>query len=629
MSGLNVKHKDIPIYAKHLVLWGVALIVAICCAAAIFLQRYSEFIADKTESKELTTFSSDSLADYDPYLYSKNYLAVAESGGFEVDLDEVTRSAFCEFVLEGEYTVEYYKGKNLVASGLIANDSETVVYNSADARKKVVFVPDGAVEAGYDRVVLRPYSGSVFTLCYFHTLDYLDDSVVLQAYEGHTHYAAYFNAGAGSQYDVPGLFAFLADWDTDTIHLQLESATSELDMELIDVENEQGEVLAEFPENSVLAKVVNGDVYLAEYSLPLIADSYEVYDVYVRYRYEGASEVKLQKVNPFVQDNEEVYESTEIRTLDNMAVFDNLAEVNGQVYFTEEYVVLDQSLFIPKGLEFVILAGQTIDFHNDAFIISRSPISVEGTEDNPVLITSTDDSENSGIAVLQASERSTCSYMVCDNLGELSSGVYHLTGAVTFYESDVDFYDCQFLNNRSEDGLNTVRCDITVNDCTFKNTYQDAFDSDFCTGTFTGCYFESTGNDAFDVSTSEFTLINTTFSNISDKAVSVGEASTVTIETMYAQDVQTGIGAKDSSVVTASNVTIENALIGFCAYQKKPEYGASTITVDGYSLEGSIDFDYLIEEDDTLIVNGEQWFASQKKKQALIIERLINEEPIN
>jgi len=164
MSGLNVKHKDIPVYVKHLVLWGTALIITVCCVAVIFLQKYSEFLADKTENKELTTFSSDALADYDPYLYNKNYLAVAESGGFEIELSEVTHSAFCEFVLEGEYTVEYYNGKELTASGLIADDSETIVCNSADARKKVVPVPDGAVDAGYDRIVLLPYSGSVFTL---------------------------------------------------------------------------------------------------------------------------------------------------------------------------------------------------------------------------------------------------------------------------------------------------------------------------------------------------------------------------------------------------------------------------------------------------------------------------------
>jgi len=629
MKKITVDNRNMPPFLKHAVLWGTALVIVIGCAAALFLSKYAAYVG----TVGFTEYAADALAEYDPYVYQKEYLAVSDSKGFVIDLPDVSHAPLYEIVLEGNYTVKYYQGTQYLAKDDISDDNQAITCNATDERKKIVDVPAAAVKAGYDRIELLPYSGSLFTLSYFHALNTLDENVVLQETEAHQVTNAYHNSTVGSQYDVQGLYAFLADWDETTLHLQLESATSELNIQLIDVENGDGALLAEFPADSVLAKIDidtfdKDHVTLAEYSLPLAASSYEPYDVYVRYRYEGADEIKTQMVEPFVQINEDVYNGTLIRTQDNMASFDNLVLEDGRAYFTGDYIVLTQPLFIPKGTDFVIKAGQTIDFHENAFIFIRSAIYVEGTADAPVLITTTDDSLYSGIAILQASERSTCSYMTCDNLGELSTGIYHLTGAMTFYESDVDFYYCNFQNNRSEDGLNTVRSDITVNNCTFENTYQDAYDSDFCTGEFNGCCFNGTGNDGFDVSTSQFTVSDTSFYNIGDKAISAGEASTVTVVNMYAQDVQTGIGAKDSSVVVATNVTVKDAFIGFCEYQKKPEFGPCSITVTGYSLEGDIDFNYLIEEPDTLIVDGERWVASQKKKQALIIEKMINEEPI-
>ena len=629
MNKYNAGYKSIPDCIKHTILWGVAFIVLLCYAVGLFLLDYKDY----TINSKYTCFSADMLVDYDPYVYHKNYLAVAESNGFVIDLPQISHSIFYEIVLEGEYIINYYNGAQLLSESSTTADNDMIISNNADRRKKVVSVPVEVAEAGYDKIVLSPSSGLVFSLSYFCELNNMDENIVLLETAAHQVISAHAENNEGSQRDVQGLFAFLADWNEDAIHLQLESATSELNIRLLDVENEQGMVLAEFPENSVLSKA-NLEVFdqnhitLETYSLPLIAYTYEPYNVYVHYQYEDDDAIMVQKVNPFIQIDEDVYYGTDIRTQDNMSMFSNLVQEGDIVYFAGKDIVLFQPLFIPEGLEFVLKAGQTIDLRNNAFILTRSAVFAEGTTDTPVLITSSDDSPYSGIAVLQAEKRSVCSYLICDNLGELSSGIYHLTGAVTFYESDADLYNCDFLNNRSEDALNTIRSDITVQNCTFVNTYQDAFDSDFCTAVFVGCYFETTGNDGIDVSTSEVVITDTTFLNINDKAISAGEASKVTVENIYAQDVQIGIGVKDSSIVEVRNITVQNALIAFCSYQKKSEYGPCVITVDGYLLDGKIDFKYLIEDADTLTVNGERWIASQNKKQALIIEKMINEEPL-
>ncbi len=629
------KEKQISISAKLIIVLGIAIFLAVCCLAVLFVKDHISYVSNRADDSEYTHFTAEMLSEYNPYGYSKNYLAVSESKGFSIELFEPTNVNMFEIVIEGQYNLEYYLGHELIGEDRLFEDNERIICNQEDLRKKVMKVPDQVACTGFDRIIFEPYAGNGFSLSYFSLLKSIEDNAVLQQTEEMQVTRAYLGTGTGSQYDVQGMFAYLKNWDESKINLQLESATTKLDMELLRIENEAGDVLTEFPEESTLPKAVlidsdntNNTLLYKEYSLPLMTHEYFPDDVYICYRYEKGNEIKRQKVNPFAQINEEIYQGTQIRTQDNMSSFLNLRQENGKVFFTDDYVVLDKALFIPKGFTFVIKEGQTIDLHNDAFIISRSALVVEGNKQRSAKITTSDNSKSAGIAVIQAESRSICNYLVCDNLGELSSGIYHLTGAVTFYESDVDFYNCEFLNNRSEDGLNTVRSDIYLKNCTFKNTFQDAFDSDFCQGTFDGCYFEATGNDAFDVSTSKFTVINTSFKDIHDKAISAGEASTVEVVDMYAENVQIGIGAKDNSVVTASNVTIKNAFIGFCSYQKKPEFGPCIMTIDEYSLEGSIDFRYLIEENDKLVVNGQSWEAMQKQKQALIIEKMINEEPI-
>jgi hypothetical protein len=316
-----------------------------------------------------------------------------------------------------------------------------------------------------------------------------------------------------------------------------------------------------------------------------------------------------------------------MRTVDNLDKFPFVKVEDGKVTFEGTRITLDRMLFVPPEKRLVLNAGQTIDLSNGASLVCRSAIEVNGTEDSPVRLVSTDGTGH-GLVVLGGKERSKVNYLICDNLGEVHSGIYALTGAVTFYESDVDFYGCSFLNNRSEDGLNLVRSDCSIVKCTFSNTDQDAFDSDFCTGYFEDCYFELTGNDALDISTSNFRVLNCTFRNLHDKALSIGEASTAYIENIDVENAQIVVGVKDKSTVTGKNITGTNTFIGYAAYQKKPEFGHSRAELENFSLNGKQDFDYLIEKEEILFLNGNQKYPRSKNKEALIIERLINEVPI-
>lgn len=565
------------------------------------------------------------LSVYNEHVDDKFYYAPTLYEGIQISLNDVSYSPFLELVAGGGYQIIFYRDNEWLG--------ETFV---DDVTRHVIEVPNFARELGYDRIVFVPISGKILYLSYLSFLSNYEENIVFEPI-GARSYSAYsvsswyggnlvssYYYDNGTPYMVDGLFSHVVSYSTEELFLDVSSINNELGCHLLQVVDSSGNIIAKFEGNAYLPAYTQGAEDLL-FTLPVLNKNFIVSDLILEYQYEGGDEVKTWEINPFVQINEELYHSTEIRTKDNMADFDFLTIDGNTVKFNSKSVVLDKSLFIPAGYRLIVEEGQFIDLQNDALLFCRDYVTFNGTEENPIFVTSTDDSLYCGLVVMRGSNISRLNHVHFDNLGEAQSGIWKLTGAVTFYESDVVIDNCKFLNNRSEDGLNSVRCHIEVNNSYFENTFQDAYDADFCTGSFVNVTFVDSGNDAFDVSTSTFYLENCSFYNTHDKAISTGENSTITANGIFVDGAQSGLAAKDSSHLTVDNATVKNVFIGVCVYQKKPEFGATTVIIDNYSLEGSYDFEYIIQEQDTVILNGTQLIASNKQKENLIIDRMIEE----
>lgn len=281
-------------------------------------------------------------------------------------------------------------------------------------------------------------------------------------------------------------------------------------------------------------------------------------------------------------------------------------------------ISFDNHVYIPAGYTVTFDAGTNIDITNKSVFISNSTILINGTKENPVKIHSSDMSAN-GFTILQAEEKSVCNYAVFENLNTINYNGWLLTGAVTFYESDVEFYNCTFTNNHCEDMLNTVRCNFIVKDCLLQNTFGDSHDSDFCTGTLDNCTFINNGNDAIDFSTSDVVIKNCNIKHSVDKAISVGENTKALIQNVIIDDAGIGIAAKDLSNAEIDNCIIKNTVYGFVLLQKKPEFGPATITATNCKLE-DVWKDYIIEAKSVLNLNGETHQGSMNKLKSFFYE---------
>ncbi|MEM9921621.1 MAG: CotH kinase family protein [Bacteroidota bacterium] len=253
----------------------------------------------------------------------------------------------------------------------------------------------------------------------------------------------------------------------------------------------------------------------------------------------------------------------------------------GMLYFKKGKFVLDKPLCIPAGLRVHFEAGCEMDIREGGMIVSRSPIFMYGQQDTPIIIRSSD-GKGGGLTVLQAAIESEMNYAIFDGLDRLKYQNWELTGAVTFYESDVSINHSIFRNNNCEDGLNIVRSEFSFNNSLISDTFSDGLDADFCKGYISNSTFLRTGNDGMDLSGSVVLIDNCTAEDCGDKGVSIGEESDATIFQINIKGSPIGVASKDLSVLTIRDIQLEDCDQGFTAYQKKPEYGGGKIIVQSY-----------------------------------------------
>ncbi len=265
---------------------------------------------------------------------------------------------------------------------------------------------------------------------------------------------------------------------------------------------------------------------------------------------------------------------------------------------------LEKPLTIPPGYTFVAGPGCRLELLSQFIsIYSFSPLRFIGTPDNPVEIFS-NTGAGRGLLVLNTQDTSILEYCQFDGLANPQTQGWSVTGAVNFYEADVNMAHCSFSRNRCEDALNILRSHFEMDNCVFTDIQADAFDGDFVTGTVKNCIFADIGNDAIDVSGSKITLENVAIEKAGDKGISAGEGSHINASHIVVKNSEIALASKDNSSLTVKNGRLANNHLCFTAFQKKPEFGPASITADSIGLD-NCQLLHLIENGSSLKLDGQ------------------------
>lgn len=313
----------------------------------------------------------------------------------------------------------------------------------------------------------------------------------------------------------------------------------------------------------------------------------------ITYKILGTDKLKSEIVHPYPQTTD-ISEELNIKE-SNFDTFDFMSYRNS-IIITGEHTI-NKTLVVPKGFILTAYPGTKIDLVNNATIISYSPVNFIGTSEEPVTIMSSDGT-GQGLTLLQAENESVIDNVIFYNLSEPRQGNWHLTGAVTFYESPVKITNSRFLSSNAEDALNIKNSEFNISNNLFKNTKSDCLDLDFTTGTISNSEFTNCGGDGLDTSGSIITINNVKINKTGDKGISIGEASIATINDAKISNTYLGLASKDSSIINAQGVIFTNNTYDLTAYQKKEEYGPSNITIN------AIINNYLCELNSNININS-------------------------
>ncbi|MCK5823647.1 MAG: hypothetical protein KAG95_06560, partial [Bacteroidales bacterium] len=279
---------------------------------------------------------------------------------------------------------------------------------------------------------------------------------------------------------------------------------------------------------------------------------------------------------------------------------------------------IKKNIVIPAGYKVIFKAGANLNFINKSFFLSYSPIFMQGKRKHPITIKSTDGTAM-GFTVMQAKEKSFIKDAVFENLNTLNYNNWNLTGAVTFYESDVEITSTLFNNNKCEDALNIIRSNFFVHNSSFDNILADAFDADFSNGKVLKTFFSDIGNDAIDFSGSKVFIDDCEIINAKDKGISGGENSRLIINNINIKNSNIAFASKDLSFIDISSASITNCNYGFAIFQKKSEYGPATIKINKL-ISNNINTLYLIEKKSQLILRDKTIFGNKKN----VVKKLYN-----
>jgi hypothetical protein len=259
-------------------------------------------------------------------------------------------------------------------------------------------------------------------------------------------------------------------------------------------------------------------------------------------------------------------------------------------------------LVFPTGFRVVGAPGTTLHLDGGASILSYSPIHFEGSEEEPFRIVS-DDRAGQGLAVVSANGPSLLRHVLISGQAAISKEHWTLTGAVSFYESEVAIESTTFQDNSSEDLVNIVRSRFSIDGAEFKSSRGDALDVDFGEGRIVASRFQRCGNDCIDVSGSDVVIHDTQIESARDKAISVGEQSSVEIRECQLSGSDMAIASKDGSSVRATGLQISASRIAFVAYQKKPEFFGASLSANEVELRRVRQL-YLLKPGSTIILDG-------------------------
>jgi len=266
-------------------------------------------------------------------------------------------------------------------------------------------------------------------------------------------------------------------------------------------------------------------------------------------------------------------------------VFPQANKEGNKVKIPKGDYVLSEDLIFPRGYQVVLNAGTKISLAKGVGLLIQGSLIVEGTKEQPVIITAVKPKEAFGtFAVLgTGKEISRINYLKLSHGNEKwMNGAYFSGAFALHYQKEVIIENSEFIEGQADDGLNIKFSKVYLKNNIFKNNYADQIDLDYCVGVVRDSSFlyeikRDKNGDGLDISGSQIYASGNLFSNFNDKGISAGEKSHIFITNNHFKQNNVGSAVKDFSIAYYFRNNFSQNLRDIQVYQKKKIFGGGKI----------------------------------------------------
>ncbi len=326
-------------------------------------------------------------------------------------------------------------------------------------------------------------------------------------------------------------------------------------------------------------------------------------NIKVNYNILGSSTIKEAKVFPFPHTDSEFISKELKNKQSNISEFNFLMvdESSKKIFIKKGKQIIDKDIVIPSGYQLIANSEVALDLKNHAGIISYSPIIFIGTDDQNILIGSSD-STGQGILIVGSTATSTFKNVTFRNLPKVKDTQWKRSGYLTFYESPVLFIHCSVYNSKAEDAVNIIRSSFSFKECLFHKMKDDAIDADFSQGTIDNCAFENCNENALDITMCNVKVSSIYVNGAGNKAFNIKAGSKLSGNDIRILNANIAVSAEDMSTANFNTISISDSKIGVVAYKNKPGAGHPEIKLERITFT-HVKKNYLKEKKSSIQIN--------------------------
>lgn len=303
---------------------------------------------------------------------------------------------------------------------------------------------------------------------------------------------------------------------------------------------------------------------------------YEKTKIAVKYRLLGHDKIKEQEVFLFSAYSDSYNDSFYMQQKENVKDFDFISsDYTITIFVKPGKHVINKDLVIGKGRQLRVSEGTELVLNNNAKIISFSQVYFSGTEEFPIVVTTTD---STGQGIIVSGVRAEFKHVIFQSMKTPSVHTNSHDGVLNAYESKILIDNCIFSLS-GKDAFNAARSDVSISNTLFKMTDRNAINLFFSKGNIENVFIDHSKNDGIKMSGSYVRITGLVADNSKGCAISALEYSEAKIFKSKITKSYIGVEARDQSIVEIDNFTLEECETGFKSHQKGEVFGASQITV--------------------------------------------------